>query len=141
MKPRVLFLCTGNSARSQIAEALTRHYAGNHFDVYSAGLEPHGINPYTVRVLEEIDIDISDQRSKGVDEYLGQIHFEYLITVCSHAEENCPTTFLGFGHKLHWDLEDPAAMQGSDEAKLTKFREIRDEITTRVHDWIAALGI
>ncbi len=136
---RVLFLCTGNSARSQMAEALLRHYAGDRFEVHSAGLEPKGINPYTRRVMDEIGIDLSGQRSKSLREYLGHTHFEYLITVCDHADQNCPTTFLGYGHRLHWSFEDPAAFTGSDEQILAKFRAVRDQIDQRIQEWVGEL--
>jgi arsenate reductase len=135
-KIAVLFLCTGNSARSQMAEAFLHKYGGDRFEVHSAGLEPKGINPYTVRVMNEIGIDLNGQRSKDVMEYLGRKHFGYLITVCAHAEENCPTTFPGVSQRLHWPLEDPAAFQGSDEAKMAKFREVRDQIGQRIQDWL-----
>ena len=134
-KPRVMFLCTGNSARSQMAEAFLKKYAGDHFEVYSAGLEPKGINPYTTRVMAEIGIDISDQHSKDVAQFLGKIHFGYIITVCSNAEEKCPI-FPGVSVREHWPLEDPAAFEGSDEAKLLKFREVRDQIEERIKAWL-----
>lgn len=136
---KVLFLCTGNSARSQMAEAFLRHYAGERFAAYSAGLEPRGINPYTVQVMQEIGIDISGQSSKSVREYMGHTHFDYLVTVCQHAEENCPTTFLGFGTKLHWNLDDPAKFVGSEEDTLATFRRVRDEIGARIETWLAGL--
>jgi arsenate reductase len=135
-KISVLFLCTGNSARSQMAEAFLRKYGGDRFEPYSAGLEPKGINPYTVRVMNEIGIDLSNQRSKDVMEYMGHKHFGYLITVCAHAEKNCPTTFPGISERQHWPLEDPAAFQGSDEATMTKFREIRDQIDQIIRKWV-----
>ena len=135
-KTKVLFLCTGNSARSQMAEALLRHYAGDRFDVYSAGLEPKGINPYTVRVMQEIGLDLAFQYSKDVTEYLGRVNFGYVITVCSNAEKNCPSTFLGVSKRLHWDLEDPASYVGSDEEILSKFRKVRDQLDERVRTWL-----
>jgi len=127
MKPRVLFLCTGNTTRSQLAEALLRKHAGDKFDVHSAGLDPSEINPYTVKVLEEIGIDTSGQYAKPLTTYLGKTHFSYLITVCSNAEERCPI-FPGMGIRLHWPFEDAAAFEGSEEEKLNKFREVRDQI-------------
>jgi arsenate reductase len=139
-KPRVLFLCTSNSARSQMAEALVRHYAGDRIAPFSAGLDPKGINPYTIRVMQEVGIDISDQSSKSVREYMGVMHFEYLVTVCQYAEENCPTTFLGFGTKLHWNFDDPAAFQGTEQATLARFREVRDLIDVQVKTWLAELN-
>lgn len=133
---RVLFICTGNSARSQMAEALLRHYAGDTFEVHSAGLEPKGIHPYTVRVLAEMDIDISQQYSKDVRKYLGYVHFGYAITVCDRAERSCP--IFPFGTiRLHWSFEDPAALESSDDEKLDKFREVRDQIDTRIRAWLA----
>lgn len=135
--PKVLFLCTGNSARSQMAEAWLRHYAGDRFEAYSAGLEPGGINPYTRRVMDEAGVSLEGQWSKDVKEYLGHVNFGYLITVCGHADKNCPRTFLSVGQKLHWDLEDPAAADGDDAARLAKFREIRDQIEARVLAWLA----
>jgi arsenate reductase len=139
-KARVLFLCTGNSARSQMAEALLRKYAGDHFEVYSAGLEPKGLNPYTVKVLEEIGVDTSQHYSKTLDTFMGKVHFGYLITVCSNAEENCPI-FPGMGVRLHWPFEDPAAFVGSEEETLQKFREVRDQIDARVRQWLKEMEI
>ena len=100
-KQRVLFLCTGNSCRSQMAEAFLRGYAGQYFDVYSAGLEPKPINPYTIQVMDEIGIDLSGQTSKGIDAYLGKVLFKYLITVCDDAEKNCPSTWPGVNTRFH----------------------------------------
>lgn len=140
-KTKVLFLCTGNSARSQMAEAILRRLAGDRFEAFSAGLEPKGINPYTRQVMEEVGIDLAGQRSKDVTEYLGKVNFGYLITVCDHAEKNCPTTFLGVSNRLHWSLEDPAAFQGSDEQTLAKFREVRDDIDRRMRAWLASQPI
>jgi arsenate reductase len=136
-KGRVLFLCTGNSARSQMAEAFLRKYGGEHFEAHSAGLEPKGINPYTVRVMEEVGIDVSGQKSKGVDTYLGKVLFQYLITVCDDAEKNCPTVWPGVNTRMHWSFEDPARFEGSDAAKLAKFREVRDLIEKRIKEWVA----
>jgi arsenate reductase len=140
-KTKVLFLCTGNSARSQMAEAYLRHYAGDRFEAHSAGLEPKGVNPYTVRVMEEAGISLEGQYSKDVRVYLGHVNFGYLITVCDHAEKNCPTTFLGISQRLHWSLEDPAAFEGTDGEKLAKFREVRDQIDEAVRSWLEVQGI
>jgi len=137
-KPRVLFLCTGNSARSQMAEAFLCKYGGDQFEVHSAGLDPTVINPYTVKVLEEIGIDTSGQYAKSLETYLGKVHFSYLITVCSNAEERCPI-FPGMGTRIHWPFEDPAAFQGTDEEKTEKFREIRNQIEEKIKGWIAEL--
>ncbi|HVO69108.1 MAG TPA: arsenate reductase ArsC, partial [Aggregatilineaceae bacterium] len=88
-------------------------------------------------VMSEKGLDISQQRSKSVREYMGQMHFDYLVTVCAHAEKNCPTTFLGFGTKLYWEFEDPAAFTGSRQETLAKFRTVRDQIDSRIQDWLA----
>jgi arsenate reductase len=134
-KPRVLFLCTGNSARSQMAEAFLRKQAGDRFEVYSAGLEPTEINPYTMRVMQEAGVDMSGQRSKSLQEYMDKVNFGFLITVCSNAERKCPI-FPGMGMRLHWPFEDPAAFEGTDEAKLEKFRQVRDQIEARITAWL-----
>ncbi len=134
---RVLFLCTGNSARSQMAEAFLREYAGDRFEAHSAGLEPKGINPLTVQVMDEDGVDISGQMSKGVETYLGKLHFHYLITLCDDAEKNCPATWPGVNQRLHWSFEDPGAFEGTPQAKLAKFREVRDRIEAQVKMWAA----
>ena len=140
-KTRVLFLCTGNSARSQMAEVFLRYYAGDRFEAHSAGLEPKPINPLTLAVMEEIGFDLSEQRSKGVEVYLGKTHFEYLITVCDDADKNCPTVWPGVNQRLHWSFEDPAQFVGTEEQKLAKFRQIRDAIRERVKAWLTQQGI
>ena len=134
-KIKVLFLCTGNSARSQMAEALLRQQAGETIEVFSAGLEPKGVNPYTLRVLEEQAIPTANLTSKSLDVFVGQTTFDYLITVCSNAEERCPF-FPGAGTRLHWPFEDPAAFQGSEADILARFRQVRDEINDRIHAWL-----
>lgn len=136
MSPRVIFLCTGNSARSQMAEAFLRRYGGDQFEVYSAGLEPKGMHPLALRVMDEIGIDISGQRSKSVREYLGKVLFQYLITVCDEAEKNCPTVWPGVDQRIHWSFEDPAAFEGTPGQKLAKFREVRNQIEQQVLDWL-----
>lgn len=135
-RPKVLFLCTHNSARSQMAEAFLRKYAGDRFEAHSAGLEPGQINPYTLRVMQEIGLDLAGQRSKGLTEYMGKVHFAYLITVCDKAEKRCPI-FPGMGVRLHWAFEDPASATGSEEEILAKFRQVRDEIKEKVLSWLA----
>jgi arsenate reductase (thioredoxin) len=140
-KTKVLFLCTGNTARSQMAEAFLRYYAGGQFEVHSAGLDPSVINPYTVRVMEERGFDLSAHRSKDVTEYMGKMHFGYLVTVCAQAEERCPAVFPGVGTRLHWAFDDPAAFDGPPEAKLGKFRQVRDQIDRRIRDWLAELSV
>ena len=135
-KTKVLFLCTGNSTRSQMAEAFLRKYGGEQFEAYSAGLEPKHINPYTNRVMEEVGVSLSGQYSKHVKEYMGKVHFGYLITVCDEAEKNCPTAFPSVGRRIQWSFEDPAAFVGSDEEKIAKFREVRDLIERRIKEWL-----
>ncbi len=136
-KTKVLFLCTGNSARSQISQAYLNHLAGDHFTAFSAGLEPSEIHPLTRAVMEEEGLSLEGHSSKHLKEYMGKVHFGYLITVCSEADDNCPSTFPGMGKRLHWDLEDPAAFEGTKQEKLTKFREIRDEIHSRILTWLS----
>ena len=139
-KTRVLFLCSGNSARSQMAEAILRQRAGDYFEVYSAGLEPKGLNPYTLRVLNEIGANTMVLRSKELATFIGKQHFSYLITVCSNAEEKCPI-FPGMGMRLHWPFEDPAKFEGSDDETLTVFRSVRDQIDRKIQDWLTAQGV
>ena len=136
-KQKVLFLCTGNSARSQMAEAFLREYGDDMFEPHSAGLEPKEVNPLTVKVMEEIGIDISDQKSKGIETYLGKMLFQYLITVCDDADKNCPTVWPGVSTRLHWSFEDPARFEGNDAEKLSKFREVRDLMEGKVATWVA----
>ena len=136
-KQKILFLCTGNSARSQMAEAFVRKYADDRFEAHSAGLEPKGLNPLTVKVMDEVGIDISGQTSKGVDAYLGKVHFQYLVTVCDDADKNCPTVWPGVNTRMHWSFQDPDAVEGTEEEKLAKFREVRDLIEARIKEWLA----
>ena len=135
-KQRVIFLCTGNSARSQMAEAFLRKQGGDRFEAYSAGLQPKGINPLTIQVMQEKGFDLSGQRSKGVQEYLGKVLIQTLITLCDDAEKNCPTVWPGISTHLHWSFEDPSAFEGTDVQKLEKFRQIRDQIETRIIAWL-----
>ncbi len=136
-KARVLFLCTGNSARSQMAEAFLRRYGAEIFEPYSAGLEPKGVNPLTIRVMDEVGIDISNQTSKSLDTYLGKTSFQYLVTVCDDADQNCPTGLPGINERIHWSFEDPARFEGTDEEKLARFREVRDLIEEKIKLWVA----
>ncbi len=138
---RVLFLCTGNSARSQMAEAFLRKYAGKYFEAHSAGLDPKKVNPFTIQVMQEAEIDISNQASKGVETYLGKVLFQYLITVCDDADKNCPTVWPGVNKRMHWSFEDPAAFQGTDEEILEKFRQIRDLIDKKIKTWLIEQGV
>jgi arsenate reductase (thioredoxin) len=136
MAIRVLFLCTGNSARSQMAEAFLRKFGEGQFEPFSAGLEPKGLNPLTVRVMDEIGYDMSGHRSKGINETIGVEHYRYLVTVCDEAEKNCPSVSPGVDQRMHWSFEDPAAFEGSDEEKLAKFRQVRDQIQEKVRSWL-----
>lgn len=128
MKQRILFLCTGNSARSQMAEALLRLIAGDHFDADSAGTHPAGLNPMTVEAMRDLGVDLGHHRSKHVEEFLGQ-SFDYVITVCDRAKETCPV-FPGSRYVRHWSFQDPAA--ASPETRLEVFRRIRDKIADRL---------
>ncbi len=134
-KQRVLILCTGNSCRSQMAEGWLRHLAGDRFEVYSAGTHPTGLNPRAVKVMTELGIDISEQRSKSVDEFVEQA-FDYVITVCDAARETCPV-FPNAKTHLHWSFEDPAVARGSEEQILSVFRRVRDEIRARLEGFVA----
>ncbi len=130
MKPKVLFLCTGNSARSQMAEGYLRSVADGRFDVMSAGIDPKGLNPLAVAAMREIGIDIAGQRSKDITELLGT-PVQFVVTVCSNAREKCPV-FPATVKFVHWDLDDPAAVQGTEEEKLAAFRKVRDEIFAHI---------
>jgi len=136
-KKRVLILCTGNSARSQMAEGLLRHDAGELFEVVSAGTNPGSVRPEAIAVMRELGIDISGHRSKNVNEFEGQ-NFDYVITVCDNARESCPI-FFGKAQKLHQDFEDPAALVGSEEQRLTIFRRLRDELRSYLGKFARAL--
>jgi arsenate reductase len=131
-KQRVLILCTGNSARSQMAEGLLRHDAGDRFDVQSAGIKPGKVRPEAIAVMKEIGIDISGHRSKHVDEFAGQ-HFDYVITVCDDANEGCPI-FPGQTNRLHRPFKDPATLQGTERERQALFRKVRDEIRLYLDD-------
>ncbi len=123
---RVLILCTGNSARSQMAEGLLTHLNGDRFEVRSAGTKPGSVRPEAIAVLQEIGIDISGNRSKHVDEFAGE-QFDYVLTVCDNAKESCPL-YPGHANRLHHSFEDPAAVQGSEQERLAAFRRVRDQI-------------
>jgi arsenate reductase len=140
-KANVLFLCMGNSARSQMAEAFLRHYASDDFEAYSAGVEPKGLNPLTVQVMQEIGLDMSQAHSKDMREYLGRKNFGYLVVVCSDAEEKCPVIFVNVRQRLYWPFEDPARFHGDPEQKLAKFREVRDQIAARIRAWLTELNL
>lgn len=132
---RVLILCTGNSARSQMAEGLLRWLAGDRFEVASAGVSPSHVRAEAISVMHELGIDISQHRSKSVDEFDGQ-HFDYVITVCDNANERCPL-FPANTTRLHWSFADPAAVEGDEQSRLTAFRRVRDEILQQLRLFIA----
>lgn len=130
MKKRVLFLCTHNSARSQMAEGLLRNMAGDQFGVFSAGTERTRVQPLATEAMREVGIDISGHRSKTLDEFTGE-SFDYVITVCDRANESCPI-FPGAMERIHWSFDDPTAVTGTDEQKLRAFRSVRDAIQQRL---------
>jgi arsenate reductase len=132
---RVLFVCSANSARSQMAEAFLRTLAGDTFEADSAGSQPEPVHPLAIAVMSEYGIDISDQRSKGLHEYMGKTQFDHLITVCDRAEKACPV-FPGKGAREYWPMDDPLRAKGSEEERLEKFREVRDLIEARVRRWL-----
>lgn len=134
----VLFLCIRNSARSQMAEALLRHMAGDRFTVVSAGLVPRDIHPLTLKVLRERGIDTSQLRSKSLKEFLGTASYRYAIIVCEKAAQNCPQIFPFALHVLSWPFEDPMEFSGSEKATIDKFREVRDRIEARLRKWLDA---
>jgi len=136
MRKRVLILCTGNSARSQMAEGLLRHQAGDRFEVFSAGTSPSQLRPEAIAVMDEIGIDISEQHSKSVDRFRGQ-QFDYVVTVCDNANAACPV-FPGLATRMHWPFDDPASVQGSEEERKAAFRKIRDQIRERIVGFIAS---
>ena len=135
VKPKVLFLCTQNSCRSQMAEGFLRHLAGDRFEAASAGAQATRVNPDAVRVMNEVGIDISAHRSKDVSELLGQ-SFTYVVRVCDRAKEMCPI-FPGAFRYFDWGLDDPAAAQGTEAERLAVFRSVRDEIERRVQEFVA----
>jgi arsenate reductase len=131
---RVLFLCTHNSARSQMAEGLVRHLAADRFEVASAGTEARGVNPLAVRAMAEIGVDLRGHTSKTLDRFLGE-RWDYVITVCDNANESCPV-FPGPLTRMHWSFDDPSAA-GDDARRLAVFRRVRDEIRARIEAWLA----
>ena len=135
---RVLFVCTGNKARSQMAEGLLRAVAGNRFEAHSAGTRPSGLAAETVAVMGEVGIDVSSQRSKHVDEYADET-FDYVITVCDSARQTCPA-FPGTGQSLHWDVEDPADTEGAGSSRIEAFRKARDTLQGYVEEFVRAPG-
>jgi arsenate reductase (thioredoxin) len=139
-KTKVIFLCIHNSARSQMAKAFLKKYAGDYFEVYSAGFKAEPIHPNVFKVMKELGYDLSGQTPKMLKQYLGNVHFGIVITVCKKAEEICPTV-PGVSKRLYWPFEDPAVFQGTEEEKLEKFREVRDEINDKIKMWLKERGI
>jgi arsenate reductase len=133
---RILILCTGNSARSQMAEGVMRHESQGSIEVFSAGTKPSGLRAEAVAVMKEIGIDISGGRSKSVDEFRGQA-FDYVITVCDDAAESCPV-FPGASERLHWPFEDPAAVEGTRDEREAAFRKVRDQIRLKIRTFLNA---
>lgn len=138
MKPKLLVLCTANSARSQMGEGLFRHELGHRFQVESAGARPSYVRPEAITVMAEIGIDISGHRSKSTDEFLGQ-EFDYVVTVCDNASRNCPV-FPGRAARIHWGLDDPAAVQGAEGKRLAEFRRVRDDLHARIREFAKSLS-
>ncbi len=138
-KKKVLFLCTENSCRSQMAEGILRHLRGNEFEVESAGTRPSVVNPMVIKVMAEIGIDISGHRSKSVDEFQG-MNFDFVITTCDAARETCPV-FPGKARRLHWSFNDPAKAEGSENEILSAFRKVRVEIMLRIQKEFCAQSI
>jgi arsenate reductase len=139
MKPRLLILCTGNSARSQMGEGLARTLTHGTWDVFSAGTKPSTVNPLAIQVMAEVGIDISQQRSKHLNEFLNQ-PFDFVLTVCDDAAEACPV-FPGPAQRLHWGFPDPAATLGSAAERLQSFRNVRDDFKTKFTQWLQAQPI
>jgi arsenate reductase (thioredoxin) len=135
MKKRVLFLCTHNSCRSQMAEGLVNHFFGDRFQAFSAGTEATRVNPLAARVLAELDIDLAGHRSKTLDEFAGE-PFDYVITLCGDAHRKCPL-FLGGVKRVHIGFDDPSRLQGSDDEVLPEYRRVRDEIRQRLTQFFA----
>ena len=135
----VLFICIHNSARSQMAEGFLREYAGDRLNALSAGLEPTEVHPLAIEVMREVGIDISGQSSKSLDRYLGKETVHYAIFVCSRAEESCPYVYSLSLNRLSWPFDDPAALEGTRDESLEKFREVRDRIDGRIRDWLAGI--
>jgi arsenate reductase (thioredoxin) len=137
-KPNVLFLCTGNSCRSQMAEGFLRQHGGDMFNVHSAGTDPaERVHPIAVEVMAEKGIDIGEQRPKSVGEFLGKLPVRHLIIVCEGANESCPRIFPGMIHRHLWPFDDPATFKGTPEATKEKFRAVRDEIEAKIKDWVS----
>ena len=141
MAANVLILCTGNSCRSQMAEGLLRELGGDRFQAHSAGTQPAAeVHPLAVQVMAERGIDIGGQRPKDVKEFLGQMAVAYLIVVCDGANKSCPRVFPGMTERLYWPFDDPAQFVGTEMAKLEKFRAVRDQIESKLKQWLKELA-
>jgi arsenate reductase len=139
MKNRVLFLCTANSARSQMGEGLLPALAGDRIEVSSAGAQPSTVNPLAIKVMAERGLDIRHHRSKHLGEFLTE-PFDYVITLCNSAAESCPL-FSGPAKRIHWDLPDPAAVEGSEERRLASFRQVRNDLEARLKAWLETVPL
>ena len=135
MKKRVLFICTANSCRSQMAEGIVKHYLGDKIEAFSAGIAPTSVQPRAIQAMREIGIDISGQRSKGMDEFTDQ-HFDYVITLCDSANEQCPL-FFGGVKKIHMGFDDPVTAGGNDDKIMSAFRRVRDEIKNKLLEFLS----
>jgi arsenate reductase len=135
-KPSVMFVCSHNSARSQMAEGWLRHLAGDAFEVYSSGVEPGKLRPEAVTVMNEVGIDIAHQQAEGVGVYLGKVDVQYLVIVCSAAEKSCPAAWPGVIGRFFWNLPDPSAAQGDEAHRLAVFRDVRDQIRARIEPFL-----
>lgn len=133
----VLFVCSHNSARSQMAEGWLRELAGDRFEVRSAGIEQGTVNPLAVKAMAEVGVDISGHQSESVDQYLGHLPVHWLIVVCEKAAQTCPRIWPGMKERMNWFFDDPAAAEGTEEQKLAVFRRVRDEIKARIEQWLA----
>jgi arsenate reductase (thioredoxin) len=139
MKPRVLFVCTHNAARSQMAEALLRHYAGERFEVLSAGIAPTEVHPLTRQVLTDIGLDPSGLYAKNLDDFFAKVSIAYAIIVCDQAEDDCPRLYPFALQTLRWPFDDPTQAEGSTAERLHVFRMIRDQIERRLRTWLETL--
>lgn len=137
-KQRVLFLCTGNTSRSIMGEAILRQVAGDRFEAHSAGLNPSEVRPEALTVLKEAGYNTEDLHSKPVDEYLGHMFIHYLITVCDHAEKNCPRIWPAGGERIFWPVDDPAIVEGDEATRLGAYRRARDDMRGRIELWASA---
>jgi arsenate reductase len=137
-KPNVLFLCTGNSCRSQMAEGFLRRHAGDRYHACSAGTNPaQRVHPLAVEVMAEHGVDIAEQRPKSVKEFLGRLPVHHLVIVCEGANESCPSVFPGMLNRHLWPFDDPATFEGTPEATKEKFRKVRDQIETKIKEWVS----